>query len=68
MIKKSRDKSFWRDLFGKKRKELIITVSGGSVIRGDIINEDEEKEVILEIGSGGKVEGKLVNVKKEKQK
>jgi len=64
IIKKSKS-NFINRILGKKRKILRIRLSGNSIIKGDIINKDENREVILEMDEGCRVEGKLVNVSKE---
>ncbi len=65
IIKKNRS-GFLNRVFGKKKKTLRIRLSGNSVIKGDIINKDEDRDVILEIDNGSRVEGKLINIIKEK--
>jgi len=64
LIKKN-NPGFFDRLFGKRRKELRIILSGGSVIKGDIVNKDDERDVILEMDKDSRIEGKLINVKKE---
>ncbi|MCK5699812.1 MAG: hypothetical protein KAI29_01605 [Cyclobacteriaceae bacterium] len=65
VIKKSKG-NFINRIFGKKRKELRIRLSGNSVVKGDIINMNEDKDVVLELDEGCRVEGKLINITKEK--
>ncbi len=61
VVKKSTG-SFFNKLFGSKRKPLKIKISGNSIIKGDVINKNDDREVILTIESGSKVEGKLINI------
>jgi predicted acyltransferase (DUF342 family) len=45
----------------KPHRELTIRISGDSVVKGDIINKDDELEVKVVFSEGGKVEGNIEN-------
>ncbi len=51
-----------RESHGSHRKRnLIVRISGGSVVKGDIINNDDDMKVDIILEGGGKVEGKIKN-------
>ncbi|MCP3981860.1 MAG: hypothetical protein GY716_21365 [bacterium] len=51
-----------KDQVGGSRKPLEIEISGGSVVEGDVINEDDDLTVRVYLSGGGKILGRTENV------